>query len=115
MVSRYFYSKKVNLKFKDFTFEEFVNFDIKNNMHILNQYRFCTKDRTNFCIDKVIKFENLNSDFNEISSRIFGKKNLLKHSNQTDHEEYRQYYSTELKDKIYNNFKEDLNFFDYEF
>jgi len=115
MVSRYSYSKKVNKKFKNVTFEEFVNFDIKNNMHVLNQYRFCTKDKTNFCIDKVIKFENLNSDFNEISLSIFGKKDLLKHSNKTEHVEYRNYYNTELKDKIYINFKKDINFFDYDF
>ena len=115
MVSRYFYSKKVNKKFKNFTFEEFVNFDIKNNMIVLNQYRFCTKDKTNFCIDKVIKFENLNSDFNEISLSIFGKKDLLKYFNKTEHAEYRNYYNTELKDKIYINFKKDINFFDYDF
>ena len=46
---------------------------------------------------------------------MFGKKNLLKHSNKTEHGKYRSYYDTELKDKIYKNFKEDINFFDYEF
>ena len=115
MVSRYFYSKKINKKFKDFTFDEFINFDIKNNMNVLNQYRFCTKDKKNFCIDKVIKFENLNKDFNELSLNIYGKKGLLKHSNSTDHDKYRDYYNEKLKNKIYKNFKQDLNFFDYEF
>ena len=115
LVSRYFYSKKIDLKFQNVTFKEFVNFDIKNNMHVLNQYKFCTKDKVSFCIDNVIKFENLNSDFNKISLSMFGKKNLLKHSNKTEHGKYRSYYDTELKDKIYKNFKEDINFFDYEF
>ena len=115
MVSRYFYSKKINAKFKDVTFHEFVNFDITVNMPVLNQYRFCTKDKTNFCVDKIIKFENLNNDFDEVSLGIFGKKGLLKHSNKTEHGKYRDYYNAELKDKIYKNFKEDLNFFDYEF
>ena len=115
MVSRYFYSKKISAKFKDVTFDEFVNFDIRNNMHVLNQYRFCTKDKTNFCIDKIIKFENLNNDFDEVSLGIFGKKGLLKHSNSTEYGKYRDYYNAELKDKIYSNFKKDLNFFDYEF
>ena len=115
LVSRYFYSKKIDLKFQNVTFKEFVNFDIKNNMHVLNQYKFCTKDKVSFCIDNVIKFENLNSDFNKISLSMFGKENLLKHSNKTEHGKYRSYYDTELKDKIYKNFKEDINFFDYEF
>jgi len=115
LVSRYFYSKKIDLKFQNVTFKEFVNFDIKNNMHVLNQYKFCTKDKVSFCIDNVIKFENLNNDFNKISLSMFDKKNLLKHSNKTEHGKYRSYYDTELKDKIYKNFKEDINFFDYEF
>ena len=115
LVSRYFYSKKIDLKFQNVTFKEFVNFDIKNNMHVLNQYKFCTKDKVSFCIDNVIKFENLNSDFNEISLNIYSKKNLLKHSNSTYHGKYKDYYNEELKNKIYKNFKDDLNFFDYEF
>lgn len=115
MVSRYFYSKKIDSKFKNFSFEDFINFDLEKNMHVLNQYEFCTKDKVNFCLDKIIKFENINDDFNQISSIIFGNKNLLNHSNKTDHSDYREYYNDNLKDKIYRNFKKDLNFFNYDF
>ena len=115
MVSRYFYSKKINNKFKKFTFEEFIEYDIKFNLKVLNQYEFCTKDRKNFCLDSVIKFENINQDFQKINTTIFNNSKSLKHLNRTSHDNYRKYYNENLKDKIYINFKEDINNFGYEF
>ena len=115
MVSRYFYSKKVNKKFKDFNFEEFVNFDLKKNMHIINQYKYCSDKKNNFCLNAVVKFENLNNDLNKISTKLFDKQDMLKHYNQSEHKQYREYYSQKLKDKIYTYCKKDIDFFEYEF
>ena len=39
----------------------------------------------------------------------------LKHLNISKHGTYKDYYNDKLKDKIYNNFKKDINFFKYEF
>ena len=58
MVSRYFYSKKIDSSFKDLSFKEFLNFDLKNNMHIIDQFKFCTDVNNHFCLDLVLKFEN---------------------------------------------------------
>ncbi len=115
LVSRYFYSKKVNSKFKELTFKEFVNFDIRNNIEVLNQYKFCTKDKNKFCIDTILKFENLENDFNNLTLKIFNKENLLFHSNKTNHNYYRNYYDNDLKDLVFKKFKEDINYFKYEF
>lgn len=115
MVSRYFYSKKISKKFINFSFNEFLNYDLKNNANVLNQYNFCTDNKDNFCLDKVIKFENLNEDFNKISSKIFNKKDMLSHFNKSDHKQYREYYNHKMKDKIYNFCKKDIEFFEYEF
>ncbi len=115
MVSRYFYSKKVNNKFKEFSFDEFVNYDLEKNMHINNQYKYCTDQNNNFCLDEIIKFENLNNDFNKISLKFFNKKGMLKHFNKSDHKEYREYYNIKIKDKIYNYCRKDIEFFEYEF
>ena len=114
-VSRYFYSKKINKKFAKLSFNEFVDYDIKNNIHVLNQYKFCTKDEERFCLNDVIKFEDIHRDFNKISLNIFGKVDLLKHLNKTEHKNYRNYYDNILKDKIYKNLKDDINFFKYEY
>ena len=115
MVSRYFYSKKVSNFFENFSFEEFINYDIKNNLKVLNQFEFCTSDKSNFCLDRVIRFENINNDFTKIYKHIFDKSIILKSMNSTIHEDYKKYYDIKLKDKIYKNFKKDINYFKYEF
>ncbi len=115
MVSRFFYSKKISNKFKNFNFEEFVHHDLINNMNMINQYKYCTDKNNNFCLDEIIKFENLNNDFNKLSSKFFNKKDMLNHFNKSDHKQYREYYSDKLKDKIYKSCKKDIDFFDYEF
>jgi len=115
MVSRYFYSKKISDKFKDYTFKQFVDYDIRNNLSIIQQYNYCCDDRNNFCLDKVIKFENLNDDFNQVCSTIYNKKNILNHFNQSEHKKYQEYYDLNTKNKIYNTCKKDIDFFEYEF
>lgn len=115
MVSRYFYSKKIDSIFENFSFSEFVDFDLKNNMHVINQYKFCIDKKNKFCLDEVIKFENLNEDFNKISLKIFNKKNMLTHLNKSEHRNYREYYNNKTKDKIYKYCKKDIEFFEYEF
>ena len=115
MVSRFFYSKKISNKFKNFTLEEFIDFDLRFNSHVLHQFEFCTKDKKNFCLDKLIRFENINKDFKNISEKIFKDGNDLKHMNMSGHRNYREYYNDILKDKIYKNFKKDIEFFKYEF
>jgi len=115
MVSRYFYSKKISKKFNNYTFEEFVDYDIKFNSRVLNQFEFCTKDKNNFCLDSVIRFENINDDFAEVTNKIFKNKRKIQHLNMTNHSKYKDYYNDKLKDKIYSNFKKDINFFKYDF
>ena len=42
---------------------------------------------------QLIKFENLNNDLNKISTKLFNKQDMLKHYNQSEHKQYREYYS----------------------
>jgi hypothetical protein len=84
-------------------------------MHIINQYEFCTDKNNNFCLDKIIKFENINEDFNEISQKFFNKKNMLSHLNRSTYTNYKEYYDNTTKDKIYKYNKRDIEFFEYEF
>ena len=102
-------------KFNNYTFEEFVDYDIKFNSRVLNQFEFCTKDKNNFCLDSVIRFENINDDFAEVTNKIFKNKRKIQHLNMTNHSKYKDYYNDKLKDKIYRNFKKDINFFKYDF
>ena len=115
MVSRYFYSKKIDNKFNNFDFDTFLDYDFINNLHTVNQYKFCSDKNENFCLNRLIKFENINNDFNKISSQLFNKKDMLVHLNKSDHNYYREYYNNKTKDKVYKYCKKDIEFFEYEF
>ena len=52
-------------------------------MHVINQFKFCTDPNGKFCLDKVIKFENLNNDFNSVTQKFFNKKDMLIHLNKS--------------------------------
>ena len=82
---------------------------------VIDQFKFCTDVNNHFCLDLVLKFENLNEDFNNISLKFFNKKNMLLHLNKSEHKNYREYYDNETKDKIYKYCKKDIEFFKYEF
>lgn len=115
MVSRFFYSKKISKKFNNWTFEEFIDFDLKYNIDILRQYEFCTSDKKNICLNKIIKFENLEKELDEITLKIFNKTGLLTHENKTAHKKYREYYNSKLEKKIATVFEKDINFFKFIF
>lgn len=115
MVSRYEYSKKINKKFKQFTFEDFVSYDLKNNIRVLNQFKFLTIDKKNKLINNFIKFENLNYDLNIVSNKLFNKNHNLLHLNKTNHEDYKKYFNNKSRNLIEKKLSKDLDFFEYEF
>lgn len=114
-VSRYEYSKKIQTRFKNFSFEEFLIFDLKNNLHTLKQYEFCTYDKNKLILDKIIKFENLNEEFNEVTNTLFKKNHNIKHLNKTKRNNYREYFNSNTIKLIEKNLYKDLEYFNYEF
>jgi hypothetical protein len=84
-------------------------------MHVLQQYEFCTYDKKNFCLNKIIRFENLEKDLDEVTLKLFSKIGLLSHANKTDHKKYRNYYNSKLEKKIHTVFEKDINFFNFTF
>jgi hypothetical protein len=67
-------------------------------------------------IDKIIRFENLNNDFEEVKSILgINKISLIPHLNKTDREDYKNYYDEESLNIIYNWFIEDIKFFNYSY
>lgn len=61
------------------------------------------------------KFENLQNDWNDICKIIGVKETQLQHKNKTDHKHYRKYYNDELKEIMNNRFRDDLEYFNYEY
>ena len=114
-VSRYVYSKKISQKFRNMNFAQFLYYDIKYNFKVLDQFTFCTYDRKNICLDKIIKFENLEGDLKSLCYKFFSKEIILKHLNKTKKNEYQSFYDNETKELIKKNFSRDLDYFCYKF
>lgn len=114
-VSRYVYTKKISNKFKNYSFNEFLEYDIKNNLKVLEQFSFCTFNKKDIWLDKIIKFENLDRELKVLYKKIFQKEINIPHLNKTIKKNYREYYDNNSKKIIEKFLSKDLEYFNYEF
>jgi hypothetical protein len=81
--------------------------------HSILNYAF---DENKKCIvDRVIKVENLQSEFNEICKILNIPKVEIKTLNRTNHKHYRDYYNSETKSIIEKDFAYDIEIGKYTF
>ena len=113
-VSRYNYTKLVT-KNKNIKFSEFVKEYVELGMITDKQYKFLLNNNGDIGVNKILKFENISKDINEIANRISVNPNKLYKMNVSTHDNYKEYYDTETKNIVENFCKEDLNFFNYKF
>lgn len=66
-------------------------------------------------MDYIIRFDDLESDFVVVMDKLGLSYDELPHKNKAEHNQYRQYYNDKLKDMVYRKFKEEINFFHFEF
>ncbi len=95
------------------SFDEYVDWVVKNE-HSL-QKDFLYDKEGNLIVDYIGKFENLQEDFTEICLRLEIEPVILPLTNKSNHSHYRDYYSEESREKIYIAFKEDIDYFHYDF
>jgi hypothetical protein len=105
----------------------FINFReiLKNNpqysngfrsmAEYLNQIDLITGLSGELFVDYIIKFENLNNEFNSMFEHLGLEAPKLPVINSSSHKTYNEYYDSETKDFVYNLFKKDINYFNYEF
>jgi hypothetical protein len=65
-------------------------------------------------MDRIIRFENLAEEFNEVAN-IVGIESKLPHINKTESTNYRDHYDEETKKIIEDWFREDIEMFGYKF
>jgi len=65
-------------------------------------------------VDYIIRFENLRSDFLNVS-KILGIKKPIPHRNKSKAVDYKTYFDEESKDIVATFFKEDIEYFGYSF
>lgn len=73
------------------------------------------KINNNIEVDFVMRFENLQSDFNLVCDKINIARHKLPHKNFSKHKNYQNYYNEEGKDIIFRNYQEDIDRFEYKF
>jgi hypothetical protein len=66
-------------------------------------------------VDAVCRFETLEYDFEVITDRLKMTGRPLPHRNRSAHRPYREYYSKELQDIVFERFKMDFDYFGYDY
>ena len=113
-VSRYNYTKLVT-KNKNLEFSKFLKNHLNYNLITDRQYQFLLANNSTIGVNKILKFENLENDLNEISNKININIKHFKKMNASTFDDYKNYYDLETKNLVKNHCKEDLDFFNYDF
>lgn len=132
LVSEYHYCKyqysrfiKNTTTFKDFILELQEKFPTiikdkeKNHLyvsHYMPQYLFTHNYRKIKIIDKIYKLENINKEWKDICKILSIEKELIKSEKNSSKFEYdyKEYYDEELKNIVYELYKDDFEIFNYE-
>jgi len=134
MVSTYFFRKSKkesdfgNIKQWDLDFNNWIKYiysdEYKNqkNTHCIDvvkyhfgsSLRWVMDENNNIIADKIIKFENIDTELSDLFNK-YGYTDIITKNNSTNHKNYREYYNEESIKLVRENFKEDIEYFKYEF
>ena len=87
----------------------------KIHKHWLPQLNMISDENDNICVDIILKFESLDSDWEEFSKHIGRELSPLKKHNTTKKKDYKEYYDSETIDYVSKLYHKDIASFNYKF
>lgn len=114
-VSRYAFIKKYkNHDRHACVLNGFKDYLLKFNEMGLVNYNLL-KIHGNIGVDYIMKFENLQQDFNIVCDKIGIPRKKIPHDNQTNHKRYIEYYDDETRELVAQKYAKDIEYFGYKF
>lgn len=113
-VSRYNYMKLTN-NLNEKNFSVFLENHVKKSLVADQQYKFLLNKNGKIGVDKIIKYENLNTEIQELNKYTNLDFSKFEKLNVSTHDNYRDYYNNESKKIVEDFCREDLEYFNYSF
>lgn len=96
-------------------FWKFDTFDKERFKQVINWHEYRAQKFDYEGCDFIMRFENLQEDFNTVCDKIGIEHIELPVMNKSNRGDYHQYYDDETREMVYNKFKEDIDDFGYTF
>tara|TARA_B100000035_G_scaffold311618_1_gene321502 strand:- start:10749 stop:11423 length:675 start_codon:yes stop_codon:yes gene_type:complete len=106
-------TRPTNSSYRGFSFKRWLN--IPQFWWHTPQTEFIHSEHRDIdCVD-LIRFENLQQDFDTVCNKIGIPKQQLPHKNKSKHKHYTEYYDDETREIVSKKFAKDIEYFGYEF
>lgn len=103
-----------NIEFERMKYLDYNQLTEHDYYHIRTPQTYNIIENNKLIVDYIIRFENLNDDFNKLLKIIdIPIYNNLLHTRKTDHRHYLSYYSNDMKEYVYELFENDFKYYDY--